>query len=41
MIIKRLSEYMEGIRVPCKNYEKAFLSKETYPTYLKIIHRIE
>lgn len=40
LIIKRLSKYMERVRVPCKHCEKSFLSKEALQTHLKIIHRI-
>ena len=41
LIIQYINEYMQGIRVPCKYCEKAFLSKETPETHYKIIHRIE
>ena len=41
LITKYLNTYMEGIRVPCKYCEKAFLSNDTFKTHLKIIHRIE
>ena len=40
IIVKPLSEYMEGVRVSCKHCEKSFLSKETPQMHLKIIHRI-
>ena len=41
LITKYLHEYMQGIRVPCKQCNTEFLSKETRKIHYKIIHRIE
>ena len=40
-ICKRLHNYMEGIRIPCKYCSKAFCNKETLNNHYKVIHRIE
>ena len=39
-ICKKVHNYMVGIRVPCKYFDKAFLNKETRKTHYQVIHRI-
>ena len=40
-ISKKLHKYMSGVRILCKYCPKAFLSKKTLNSHLKIFHRIE
>ena len=40
-ISKKLHKYMAGVRIPCKYCPKAFRSKKTLNTHLKVFHRIE
>ena len=40
-ISKKLHKYMSGVRILCKYCPKAFRSKKTLNTHLKIFHRIE
>ena len=40
-ISKKLHKYMTGVRIPCKYCPKAFRSKKTLNTHLKVFHRIE
>ena len=39
-ICKNIHEYMKDIRVPCKNSNRLFLTKEILSTHYKVIHRI-
>ena len=40
-ISKNIHKYMAGVRIPCKYCPKAFCSKKTLNTHLKVFHRIE
>ena len=40
-ICKRLHNYMDGVRIPCKYCTKAFTTKEKLEIHYKVIHRIE
>ena len=40
-ISKLIHKYMNGVRIPCKYCIKAFCSKKTLNSHLKIFHRIE
>ena len=40
-ISKKLHKYMSGVRILCKYCPKAFCSKKTLNTHLKVFHRIE
>ena len=40
-ISKKLHKYMTGVRIKCQFCTKAFLSKKTLITHLKVFHRIE
>ena len=40
-ISKNIHKYMAGVRIPCKYCPKAFRSKKTLNTHLKVFHRIE
>ena len=39
-ISKKLHKYMSGVRILCKYCPKAFRSKTTLNTHLKVFHRI-
>ena len=40
-ISKKIHKYMEGVRIPCEYCSKAFCSKKTLNSHLKVFHRIE
>lgn len=40
-ICKQIHKYMAGVRIPCEYCSKAFCTKNTLNTHLRIFHRIE